>query len=634
MLQIIREKAQGVIAWTIVAMIAITFTLWGVGDYFGSSSSTSYAAKVDGQRLSWNVVNRAYANIMHYYSTQDGFDHSKFNSTKLKAEIRDSLAYGMAIVLAAQKYGFKINGSQVKEEIIHTPNFQDNGSFSSDKYHNFLRNSEVSESVYQQEVRNKLLFEAMQGGILKSSFSTKQEEVGLYDLLQQTRDFGYALIPSSKYQAEVKISEDEIKDYYEKHKDLFVTDEQVSVSYIKLSMDDLLNKISVTDDELLEYYNQNKDHYAIPEQVHIKHILISAPKGSDAEKSGEAREKAADVLAKLKTGGNFSELAKKFSTDYTSAKNGGDLGWMSEHDADIEFSKAAFALKKLGEISELVQTDFGYHIIKLVARNKAQVKSFAEVKDSLSTEFKRTKARDLLIYNFDELNQLAFEDQQPLETVANKLGLDLKTTNFFSKSKLPEELNSKVALEAFSADLIDGGQNSELIRLDDETEVVLRVDKHIMPYQMDFTAAKPEIIAMLLNRGAKEMAKQDAEKFISQLNEGNLPFKLAEKNTLQWITKNGVGRTGSRDLPKEVTNKVFAMHKPINSKPVNDIVSLPNGDYMVISLQNVSAEKNQDPAIINNLNAKIAYGIGEYEYGLFEQSIITNTKMVLPAIDS
>ena len=636
MLQIIREKAQGVVAWTIVAMIAITFTLWGVGDYFSSNNSKSYAAKVNGVLLSWKVVNDIYDQVIQQYFSSNDLEYSKIDAVKIKTEIRDALAQRIAVVAAAEKYGFNIRDEQLKEVVRGTSDFQENGVFSVDKYRNFLRAASISEADYQMQIRQTLLVEALQGGILMSSFSFKQEADKLYDIVQQRRDFGYAIIPASKYQATIKISEEEMQDYYAKNKDSFITDEQVSIEYIKVSLDDLLNKVSIEEDELLDYYKQNSQHYVTKEQINIRHILVRAPKGTDLVKSGESREKADDLLARLKTGAKFSDLAKQFSQDSESAPKGGDLGWITEQDADTTFVAAAFALKNPGDLSQVVQTDFGYHIIQLIARQESRVKSFAEIKTALEAEFKRTKARDLLLHNFDELNKLAVEGQQQLELVAKQLDLELKITAAFTKQKIPAELNSKVALEAFSADLIDGGQNSELIRVDDETAVVLKVDKHIMPYQLDFAAAKPEIAGLLVSRGAKEKARQDADDFINKLADGILPFNLAKDNNVDWIVKNDIGRGGSRDLPIEITKKIFAMKKPSNDKSIYDLLSLANGDYVVLALQNVSAAvvASADLEVASNINAQITQGLGQYEYSLFEQMIVANTKMILPTINN
>ena len=250
MLQIIREKAQGVVAWTIVAMIAITFTLWGVGDYFSSNNSKSYAAKVNGVLLSWKVVNDIYDQVIQQYFSSNDLEYSKIDAVKIKTEIRDALAQRIAVVAAAEKYGFNIRDEQLKEVVRGTSDFQENGVFSVDKYRNFLRSASISEADYQMQIRQTLLVEALQGGILMSSFSFKQEADKLYDIVQQRRDFGYAIIPASKYQATIKISEEEMQDYYAKNKDSFITDEQVSIEYIKVSLDDLLNKVSIAEDEL------------------------------------------------------------------------------------------------------------------------------------------------------------------------------------------------------------------------------------------------------------------------------------------------------------------------------------------------------------------------------------------------
>jgi len=427
MLREMRKGVRGVLSWAIVLTVVAGFVFWGVADYFGAGKSRSIAAKVNGQKIPWATVDLLYSRLQNQLG-------ENAETKMVKQDIRRLLIQRIALIQSISKLGFQVNDEQVAQTILQIPAFQVEGRFSKDRFQEVLRQNSLSEANIRSELKEEILLRQLEQGIAQSSFSLKNELKGLIGLLEQKRDIGYVIVPSKKYQAEIKLDPKDVQAYYEEHQSDFILPEQVSLSYVELSVEDLAKAIQLDEITLKKHYEEHISAYTAPERVRARHILIPlSDKSDEALREAEAKEKVQKLLARIKAGESFAKLARTESSDKGSAEKGGDLGWFTRGQMVPAFEDVAFALKKPNQVSEAIRTQFGYHIIQLIEHKQTEVRSYAEVKELVKEQLSQEEARKIFADRTEMLAKLAFENSTSLEPIVSELGLKIRDTELFSR---------------------------------------------------------------------------------------------------------------------------------------------------------------------------------------------------------
>ena len=634
MLQSIREKTQGMLAWGIIVLIIVVFSLWGINNYSrGFGRGGSIAAKVDGKSITWREVEYLAEKQRQHLLESNPQLLNQLDPKFLRDQAQMYLAQQLALDLQAKKQGFLISEKQVIKQIASDPKFQEQGKFSADKYKQFLHEISDNEETFTDKVRSSMVLNQLRNGFIASSFILKNEIERIRELFFQQRDFGYLIVPSSKFKQEVSISKEEIKKYFNRHQHLLIAPEQVKLSYVELTVDALAKNIPVTDDILKEYYQKHETLYTVPEEVEVRHILINAPKGSDFEKSGEARAKIDDIMAKIKLGEDFVNLAKQYSQDPISAVNGGKLEKIGRGQTVAEFETAAFGLTKEKEISEVIQTEYGYHIIQLLKKYGSYVKPYGSIHDLLVENYRRETAESQLADKGEELANLAFEYPDSLQYAAEKMQLSIQETGLFSKDNVDGIASiPAVAKAAFAKDMLKQKRNSDLIKVDDERYVVIRVKEHVTARPLKLAEVKDKIEETLILEITKKRAENFGKMLLTKLQEGNAPHAIAKEVNLEWITKQNVERNDNKINPALV-QKVFALPKPEANKPIHVGFSLLSGDYAILTLQNVKlSDKVNNAKMQEQFQQQIAMIIAQTEFQLYEQAMIEQAKIKIESL--
>jgi len=626
-MQVIRDKAQGVVAWVIVAMIAFVFCFWGVSSYLAPSDGQALA-EVNGHKITPIEVENIYQRWLREVATQKGFDIKLVDPSFIKQQITQSLVQQYAVVESLQRDGFAVSDAMVIENIRGNPQLQQDGKFSIELYKAALAQEGIAESQFEAAQREQLLVSQAQVAIIRSNFATKTESERLIALQNQKRDFGYTIIPMSKYVGTAKISDAEVHDYYEKHKTDFVLPQKIQLEYIELSMDDLMRKLPVTDQKLQEYYQANLQSFSEPQLFHIRHIMIDAPRGSDADRSGEAHEKIEDIYKQLQLGANFETVAKKDSDDKQSAVNGGDLGWASKNDS---YPAEVFELKQDGSYTKPVQSDYGWHVFQLAAIKGGGVKSFATVKDAVLARYKRDEAELLFSKKGDELANITFENPASLVAASEKLNLPIATTDYFTKSGGKGIAASQNVLNAaFGDDVLQQKHNSELIRLSDDSYVVVRI-KDMQPEQpQTLDQVRAEIVKSLQLAAARAESKQIGDKLLEDIKLGNSPNKATANIGLKWSIVQQAERD-TKSVDPVLLRRAFLIPKPEKDHAFSSAgFNLPNGDYAVLALSKVTdgvVANDEDSNMIDSVGKHIAVEEGRFEYNAFQSALIEQAKI-------
>ena len=616
MLQLIRDHATGWIAWGIVILICIPFALWGIYDYVSPNPTVSVAT-VDGTELTFNQYRQAYQKHRNRLRQLLGaqVDLSELDEGLIRRQTLDSLIQEQLLVQTALADGFRIGDEQLAKAIHAQEPFQEDGNFSAALYEIWLRNQGYSPDQFEYELRRSLLTEQVISGVGGSAFVTDSEILSLSRLIGQTRSFFELTIPLSRFE-NIEISEDSVERYFADHSTTLVTSEAVSIEYVELTREALLDEVEISEDELLARYEANKVNFIQPERREASHILLLLPEGSDELSSAQLKAQAHAIRERLMAGEDFTALAKEYSQDPGSSGKGGSIGFFERGDMVPNFETAAFALE-LYDISEVVQSRFGFHIIKLTGIEPGRTKSFEEARIEIEEELRSNQADQFYYEQLDELEIIAFEVPDTLEVAANELGLEIKKTPFFTREgSTPDSMaaNQKVVRAAFSEDVLIAGNNSSAIGLPNNRAIVLRVIDYEPVREQTLEEARASIVNKLRDEQARTRISQLANDSIDQLRHGSSREMVAAILNIEWISHSEATRTSS-SINRAVMEKVFELPRPTAGLESYATVTLPIGDQVLIALTDVGEDSAQD------LNEEQKLSLGQKIAGEYARSV-------------
>ncbi|MBK5528678.1 SurA N-terminal domain-containing protein [Pseudomonas sp. TH06] len=581
MLQNIRDNSQGWIAKTIIGVIVALMALTGFDAIFKATTHSNEAAKVNGEEISQNELSQAVDMQRRQLMQQLGkdFDASLLDEKMLRESALKGLIDRKLLLQGAEQSKFAFSEAALDQVILQTPEFQVDGKFSSDRFDQVIRQLGYSRMQFRQMLAQEMLIGQLRAGVAGSGFVTDAEVLAFARLEKQTRDFATLNIKADP--AAVKLTDDEVKAYYDEHAKEFMTPDQVVIDYLELKKASFFDQVTVKDEDLQAAYQ--KEIANLSEQRRAAHILIEV---NDKTTEAQAKAKIEEVQARLAKGEKFEALAKEFSQDPGSANNGGDLGYAGPGVYDPAFEKALYSLAK-DQVSEPVRTDFGYHLIKLLGVEAPEVPTLASLKDKLTRELKAAQVEQRFVEATKQLEDSAFEASDLAQPAA-----DLKLTVHTSKPFGREggegvAANRAVVTAAFSTEVIDEGANSTAIELDPETVIVLRSKEHLKPAQLPLESVSAAIRTQLTKEHASAAAKTKAEKLIADLREGKAPLDKAVDGQ-NWKATEAATR-GQEGVDPAVLQALFRMPKPAaKDKPTFSSVTLPDGSLMIVRLNGVN----------------------------------------------
>ncbi|OFJ43865.1 peptidylprolyl isomerase [Pseudomonas koreensis] len=581
MLQNIRDNSQGWIAKTIIGVIVALMALTGFDAIFQATTHKNEAAKVNGDEISQNELSQAVDMQRRQLMQQLGkdFDASLLDEKMLRESALKGLIDRKLLLQGAEQAKFSFSEAALDQVILQTPEFQVDGKFSSERFDQVIRQLGYSRMQFRQMLAQEMLIGQLRAGVAGSGFVTDAEVLAFARLEKQTRDFATLNVKADP--AAVKLTDDEVKAYYDEHAKEFMTPDQVIIDYVELKKSSFFDQVAVKDEDLEAAYQ--KEIANLAEQRRAAHILIEV---NDKTTEAQAKAKIDEVQARLAKGEKFEALAKEFSQDPGSANNGGDLGYAGPGVYDPAFEKALYSLSK-DQVSEPIRTDFGYHLIKLLGVEAPEVPTLASLKDKLTRELKAAQVEQRFVEATKQLEDSAFEASDLAQPAA-----DLKLTVHTSKPFGREggegvAANRAVVTAAFSPEVIDEGANSTAIELDPETVIVLRSKEHLKPAQLPLESVSAAIRTQLTKEHASAEAKTRAEKLIADLRDGKAPLDKAIDGQNWKITE--AATRGQEGVDPAVLQALFRMPKPAaKDKPTFSSVTLPDGSLMVVRLNGVN----------------------------------------------
>ncbi|WP_296045297.1 SurA N-terminal domain-containing protein [uncultured Alteromonas sp.] len=605
MLERIREGSQGPWAMAIIALIVLSFVFAGVSSYV-SSSGSSAAAEVNGEPISQQDVERAYQAQRARLESQFGEGISALFSDEnylrdFRMNVLDRLIADTLIEQKAKELGMRVSDKQIRDAITAMPEFQTDGVFDNERYLMLLRQNGFQPSGFRDYMRQQMTREQLSRAVQASDFSLP-EEVSLAHRLQgQTRNADYLIVDSAPFAASVELSDEEVEAFYQENISRFDTQEKVNLAYVTLAVDDLKANVTVSEDEVEQEYQDNIALYKTTEERRISHILIEFGDDKDA-----AKEKAESLLSEVEQGADFATLAEQNSADTFSAENGGDLDFISAGMMDPAFDEAAFAIASVGDTSEVIETEFGYHIIKLTDIKPVEVTPLAEVRDEIEAQLLTDKATDEFYALQSEMANLAFEVPDTLEDVAGAVNGKIKETGLVTAAAVPAALNvPAVTSKMFDPDFIDEALNSDVIELSNDKVVVIRVIGHEPQRTQSLDEVRTQILAQLRARKAQEAAAEWADNVVEQVQAGESPELTIGDVTLEWQSKEAIARN-SNELPRNLVDTVFTLSTEAGNNL--EVAKLGSGDVGVVRLTAVNMPE----------------ALGEEELASLKQQLMTN----------
>jgi peptidyl-prolyl cis-trans isomerase D len=586
MLDLLRKKAQSPLIQGIILIIVLVFVFWGVGSsYRGSRNSV---ATVNDEAIPYEAFQKAYEQLANRYRDQFGGNIPKglLESLDLEGQTIEQLIQQTLLRQGAEEMGIIVSNLEVQQAVEKMEAFKTNGVFNVQQYKNIISSSGMTPASFEATMRTDLLAGKVLAHLSRFAKLTPLEVNEQFGLDNEEINIEYTSFAAADFKDRVEAGEEELQAFYEENKNNYMTDPQIKLDFILFPLD-TDKKPEISSEEVESFYRQNISRYSIPEQRKARHILLKTTAEDSEDVLSEKREKAEQILELARSGEDFAELARQYS-EGPSGPRGGDLGSFPRGRMVKPFDDAAFALNE-GEISDIVETQFGFHIIKVEKIEPAHIKTLEEAKDEIAAQLQEQKAGELAFNKATEAYEKIILAGSLEKFNQQNKDITVEQTDYFPR-KSPEKsgftkgiVNEPAFLNA--AFSLNKGELSSLIETAKGYAIIFATDKkepEVTPYE----GVKEQVRQDYISQKSESMAQETAELMLTALRENNsVDFgSEAEKynKTVKdsgYITRND---TAGSQLPPQVATLGFELSA--ESPYPEDIVS-DNGKFYVFRLK-------------------------------------------------
>jgi len=571
-----------------LVLITLPFAFWGVESYVRNVDDSANIAKVGGRTISSQELATALREQQDRMRSQLGgkVDPAMFESAQMRRAVLDSLVTQRLLAEQARTAKLAVGNEQLIQFIASVPSLQENGRFSKERYEALVAAQGMSKEMFEARLRQDMAVQQLILPVTEASIAG-QVAAGRWLTAQlEQREISQAVLIPASYSGQVTLAADAVQKYYEANRMQFELPEQVRAEFLVLSRDALAAQAVIGDDEVKAYYQSHADSYKQGEMRRASHILIRVAKDAPEAEAKVAKAKAEDILSQLKKApADFAKLAKQSSQDPGSAEKGGDLDWFGRGAMVKGFEEAAFSLKE-NQISDVVRSDFGFHIIRVTGVRPARAKPLEEVKLELQAELKREFGMKKYAEAAEAFGNIVYEQSDSLKPAAEKWKLELRQTQWLVKGgKLPPPFdNAKLAAALFSDDGLKNKRNSEAVEVAPGTLVSARVLEHKPAALQPLEAIKSDIEKQLIQEEAIKLAIKDGEDKLARLAKG-------EVLALKWSPSVSVSRSAApQGLPPESLSAVFKANP--GKLPSHVGVAFPGQGYALYRITAVKPGNN------------------------------------------
>lgn len=565
-----------------LVLIALPFAFFGLDSYVNGGGAGADVAKVGNIKISQQEFQQSLREQQERLRAQLGqVDPKMLDNPEFRKAILNDLVDQRLLVLEAGKRRLFAGNDAVVNAIASIEAFQQDGKFSQERYEAVLRAQGMSPAGFEAQVRQDLTLQQLAGTIARTGTLSTTVSERILALQTEQREVQEILLATADYLGKVKLADGAARKFYDDNSKQFETPDQARVEYVVLSQNSV--EVKVADSEIKAWYDGHKDRYQQPEERRASHILIASEKlGKD-----KARAKAEEVLAEVqKKPAAFGELAKKYSDDPGSAAQGGDLGFFGRGMMVKPFEDAAFGMKE-GETSGIVESDYGFHIIRLATVRAAKEKPLAEVRGEIESELKASAASRKFAEAAEAFSNLVYEQSDSLQPAAEQFKLKIEQSGWLGRQANPANGplgNAKLIEALFSEESVKSKRNTEAVEIAPNTLVSARIVEYKPAALQPFESLQPTIEKMLASQEAQKLAKADGEARLAALKGGD--------DKLAWGAVKRVSRMDARQLPPAALQPVFRMNA--GKLPAYTGVELPGSGYALYRLNKVGAGDKLD----------------------------------------
>lgn len=609
-------------------LIIPSFVLVGVTSYSGGGAGDTEVAVVGGQKITQQQWEEAQRQQMDSARTRMGerFDPKLFETAETKQAILENLVSERAIDTELRSSHLTVSDEVLIKQIHDMGAFKKpDGTFDMDQYKALLAAQGMRPTMFQERMRRDLALQQLNSAISSTAFAPRTVSTRLAEIADQEREVQELILPIADFQSQVKVTDEMVKAFYDKNAALFQVPEQLKVEYVVFDAAVVESQVSVTDAEIADYYAKNQASVTTPEQRHTSHILISVKKDASAADKAAAKAKAEAVLAEVrKAPANFAEIAKTKSDDVSSKELGGDLGVAEKNGfASPEMEAAAFKLKQ-GEVSDIITSDFGYHIMTVSKLVPAVVKPLEEAKPQIVAELKKSKMSKKYAELAEVFTNTVYEQADSLKPVADKLQLKIQTAENLTRTPSPAlgtapVNNAKFLKAIFGDESLKNKRNTEAVEVAPSTLVAGRV----VEYKPAAKRALAEVEAPIRMR----VAQEEAAKLAKKAGEAKLAAAKASGDAAGFGEAKMVTRSKQSGLHPTATAEV--LKADVSKLPAYVGVDLPGMGYAVYRIGKVAQPSEVNPARRSAMTEEINGAVGQIEMYGYVEALKTKAKSKL-----
>lgn len=597
----------------VLAVIFLPFAFFGVDSYFRGGDRDTNIATVGGQPITEQEFALALQERQNSLRRMvgDRVDPALLDSPELRFAVLDGIIRQRLLINQAVRGGLLVSDPQLQQIISEQPAFQQDGKFSHAHYEELLRRQNLTPVGFENKLRRELMLEHVSNAYRASAIIPQAVAERLLRINSQQREVSQSALVADKFVPQVKLEDGAAKQYYDAHQSEFQVAEQARLEYLVLALDSVASQTDVSADEIKQFYEQNLKQYGQGEERQASHILVSVDSKASAQEKQAARTKAEQLLKRARQNpAGFAELATKNSQDTGSAANGGDLGFFQRGAMVKPFDDAVFRMK-VGEIAGPVESQFGYHVIRLTA---VKGRGLDDVKKQVELDLKRQKAGKRFSELAEQFNNLVFEQGESLKPAADALKLAIQNSSWVSRSGSENKLlnNQKLLQAVFSEDAVKNKRNSEVIDVGNNTLVAARVIEYKPASLRAFEEVSAEIKKRLTQQRAAQIAASQGRDLLAKLKQG-------EAAALTWSEAKLVSRENAQGYAGPVLAEVFKAD--VGKLPAYAGTENPQGGFVLLKITRVVDGEAADVAKRKAASEELRRLVGQEELDAYVASL-------------
>lgn len=607
----------------LLLLILPSFAFFGVQGYTSFMSSEPELATVDGKGITLGEFNNARRAQLEQYRTMLGaqFDAGAFDTPLFREQLLNTLIDQRAIAIAATKGAYTVSDETLRRSIAAIPAVQQDGQFSPERYKQALAAQGLTSAAFEQGLRRDLtLAQVLQPIGLTARVPT---DIGqkIFALITEQRSVARKVFSAESYAKNITVSAEDIKAWYDANQAKLMIPENLDLDYLLLNEEAASKDIKISEADIESFYKQNEARYGQPERRRVSHILLEIPSGADAAAKAAVQTKVADLAKRAAANPKeFSALAKEFSQDTGSANQGGDLGWISKNMLVPQVEDALFKLKK-DEISGVVESPFGVHVLYVTDIQAPSIKPLADVKEDITAEIRKQLAAERFAAMAGKLTNLIYDQRDSLKPIADALGIEIRKATGLTREGLlnasqrggaamPSDAeqtwlgNPKVRQTAFSTEVMKDKMNSGAIELASDTILALRVTAVHAPKVLALEQVTEQIRTTLTNERALIAAQEAGVRQLDSLK-GSVAAEPKDFDAVQVVTRQAAQSLSREQLEVVMSASPTPLPRFLGS-------SGPEG-YTVLWLSKIEPGPTPDPSQVTQLQAQLSQAWGTAE---------------------